>query len=124
AHAKEEAEVVPAPAVVRFVDAHLGGDEANEERDRHDEPVPQSGQKASGRGARYAVLGTRSRNGEEIGHWSPRVVRGDYCGPNRAPPVGGRQAVHAAPTRGNSAIWRSGSGPLVRTRSPGRCFSN
>src|SRR2546425_13115045 len=80
AHAKEEAEVVPAPAVVRFVDAHLGGDEANEERDRHDEPVPQSGQKASGRGARYAVLGTRSRNGEEIGHWSPRVVRGDYCG--------------------------------------------
>src|SRR2546427_2483235 len=57
---EQEAEVVPAPGVVRFVDADVGGDKADEEREAYNEPVPQSGPKASGRRSCYAVLGTRS----------------------------------------------------------------
>src|SRR2546426_9152147 len=35
---EQEAEVVPAPGVVRFVDADVGGDKADEEREAYNEP--------------------------------------------------------------------------------------
>src|SRR5207245_394463 len=65
---EQEAEVVPATGVVRFVDADVGGDKADEEREAYNEPVPQSGPKASGRRSCDAVLGPRSGNGEEVWH--------------------------------------------------------